>query len=134
MRTLVNAARERIAARQSGNLGGAVLSAIMREIEDNVLMAMVGQLSTRAQAGLVLVFDGFMVPQDCCEGATDDALLRKLEQVADTATGWKVRLARKPMDEAIDLAGLSCMMEDVRWRDSTSPQLTRSCNSSWRTL
>jgi hypothetical protein len=114
-RDVVAAARARAAARGSGNLGGSVLSAVMMEIEDAVLMAMVARLRKLGMpiSGLVLVYDGFMLPTDAA--SVDMAFLEDLAGGAEAATGWRVRLIEKPMDEAIDLAGIAHMAEDVAW-------------------
>lgn len=119
--TVVDAARRRVAAGNGSNLGGSVLAAVVSEIEDAVLMAMVAYLRDRGVAtdGLVLVFDGFMVQRAALAEAgfqaVDAAFLADLSDAARTATGYSARLLEKPMDEAIDLSTVTYMAADVLW-------------------
>ena len=119
-RDLVMAARSRAANRQHENLGGMVLSSVLQEIEDQILMAMVRHMeqSSVPVCGIVLVFDGFMIPTTAA--TVDTSFLVDLEAAAEASTGWRIQLAVKPMDEGIDLSGLTRMTEDVTWQSSPS--------------
>lgn len=125
-RDIVDAARRRRSG--DGNLGGSVAAAVYAEMEDDVLMTMIHHLRSRGAdvGGVVLVFDGFMLPADAARelGVYMADMLADLEAAVLDAVGVRVRLVEKPMDEAIDLSGLDIAnVADVAWSAAPPPDL-----------
>ena len=133
-REITEAARARAVTRSRDNLGGMVMTTVLQAIEDKILVAMVARMRHNGVPldSLVLVFDGVMVPTaamatvaaasrsstELDEEGTQKAFLADLEADVQASTGWRVRLAIKPMDEAIDVTGLTRMAEDVTWHNA----------------
>jgi hypothetical protein len=89
------------------NVGGSVCNRVLCALEDQLLMACVAFVKARGISidNVVLVFDGFMLPKGLCD--LTDGLLADMSAFVHEKTGYQVRLLEKPMDDIIDLSGLS---------------------------
>lgn len=88
------------------NVGGSVCNRIMCAIENDMLMACVAYLTSVGAPtdGVVLVFDGIMIPRGTC--SVDADFLERMQAHVHQVTGYAVRMVEKPMNDVLDLTGL----------------------------
>jgi hypothetical protein len=100
-----------------GNLGGRLLARLFADAEDRVLTCALERLASRgvSTANAVHMFDGFMLPREAFDPPGLEAALVDVNAHVLAATGFAVRFIEKPMDEGVDLSGVSEGIADVRW-------------------
>lgn len=89
------------------NIAGSVCNRVLCAVENEMLMACVEFVKSKGVAveNVVLVFDGLMVPRG--KVTIDDSFLADMSAFVLSKTGYSVTMVEKPMDEVLDLTGLT---------------------------
>lgn len=92
---------------KDNNVAGSVCNRVLCALENDMLMACVDFVRSKGVSvdNVVLVFDGLMIPRG--KLVIDDAFLSGMSAFVQNATGYSVTMVEKPMDEVLDLTGLT---------------------------
>ena len=90
-----------------GNINGSATNHLLCSIEDKILQLALKFVQSKGGSldNVVLVFDGFMLPKNMC--TLNDQLFAEMTQYIHNACGFSVEFCLKPMDEVMDLSGMT---------------------------